>query len=314
VKPLSEPQVNVDQASQSEPGKCHTEVKRPDFLKEHITDSILELDKARRDALYMYLVSEFDADNGTEDKPAIIRFGTVCSGSELYLSVFRIYEAVFLDVYKLHIRFYQEFLCEIVQEKADFSLSNNILEQTKPPIAFCDIHDMCTNPHRAKTHIGELVAVPSQLDFILAGTSCVDASRASKNHFNVGVDSVENQSGHTGTTFSSLVALQNIVGAKRIYQEIVLSVTDTSRHTGKSNYDAMKCMWAMSGHSFFGTNMSAHTGGIRTRRPRLYMLAKPGAGDEDKCAGPPRVTSSLSPELVPECFPYSCLQLRVLVG
>ncbi len=233
----------------------------------------------------MVLVEEFDASTDAAN-PTEVWFGTLCGGSEMYLSSLVFYAEAWGIELGLHVRFRQAFSCEEDLNKDEFSAVNNITG-TDGCVHFACIHDLAANPLSARMTSGERRALPTKdgkLRFIVAGTSCKEASRLSQKHKRDGDgrDAVNTSSGSTGGTFKSFVVIQQYLKVRRILQENVLTVFDVSAKTGKSNYQCMEHCWntATPPHAFVCCDMSASTGGIPCRRPRLYMDGRPMEGEE----------------------------------
>ena len=101
----------------------------------------------------------------------VIRVGTVCSGSELYMAVFRHLEVELLARYDLRVIFKHEWSCEIKAEKRQW-----IHENFSPAMIFGDVVGLAKTGTAHDYVSGELRRA-TPVDLVIAGTSCKDASR-----------------------------------------------------------------------------------------------------------------------------------------
>ncbi|KAI9342379.1 helicase-like transcription factor HLTF/DNA helicase RAD5, DEAD-box superfamily [Obelidium mucronatum] len=142
-----------------------------------------------------------------------LRLATMCSGTESpLLAIKLIGEALSAklgipDVLKIH----HVFSCEIEPFKQAY-----IDRNFSPPILFRDVRQLCNDT--ATTAYGATVAVPGNVDILIAGTSCVDYS--SLNNKKQGIEAA----GESGDTFRGMlgwvanhrppiVILENVCGA-----------------------------------------------------------------------------------------------------
>ena len=152
-------------------------------------------------------------------------------------------------------------------------------------IYFHCLFDMVDNPTCAKSDSGPR-AVPTDSLFIIGGTSCRDASRASSKHYVSGTEAVRDGTGSTGTTFRALVRLKALMvpangpalpcmARKRFNDQGCIE------KRGTSNLYEMCTAWNEAGCSFVALDMERSTGGLPVRRPRTYMEARDLMWDED---------------------------------
>lgn len=248
--------------------------------------------------------------------PTPVHFGSVCSGSELFLSVLGNFDAIVADEFQMCFLsrsigllvelprcrweaptfsdsqllqfacwsdpivhpFRAVFVCENEGDKAASMDANNVLGQEPKPPIFKDLHQMANNPGAAELWVGGTMRVQVGQKFTVAGTSCRDASRPSTRHSVTGRDAIRTCQGATASTFHALVKLDRHCNAKRVYQVNVFTLHDKSPKTKLSNYDEMKSSWHGEGRRFSHCNMALSIGGLPARRPRVYMIDDPVGG------------------------------------
>lgn len=152
--------------------------------------------------------------NALDSLPGPLRVATMCSGTESPLLALELFqECLGSSAFELdHL-----FSAEIVPFKQAY-----IERNFRPPIIFRDICELTNAIHdaepKATTAYGGKVAVPRDVDLLIAGTSCVDYSMLNKHKKTV------DDGGESGDTYTavlayckafrpSIVLLENVLGA-----------------------------------------------------------------------------------------------------
>ncbi|KAK5168996.1 uncharacterized protein LTR77_006305 [Saxophila tyrrhenica] len=141
-----------------------------------------------------------------------LRIATMCSGTEAPVLAFKMMQEA-LKPYDLDLNMVHLFSAEIVPFKQAY-----IEKNFSPPIIFRDITELIRNPEVATTAYGAEVPIPEHIDFLIAGTSCVDFSNLNK------LKKGKNEGGESGSTFNAVLAfvkrsrpaivlLENVFGA-----------------------------------------------------------------------------------------------------
>ncbi len=145
-----------------------------------------------------------------ESKP--LRVATMCSGTESPLIALNFFAENLRAQYDVDLNVEHVFSCEIEPFKQAY-----IERNFAPPILFRDVRELVDD--RAYTAYGSLVEVPTDVDLLIAGTSCVDYSALNKQG-NKSIDGI----GESGQTFRgmfnwvqkakpALVILENVCNA-----------------------------------------------------------------------------------------------------
>lgn len=140
-----------------------------------------------------------------------LRVATMCSGTEAPIIALQKISKALLEDHQREFKFESVFSCEIEPFKQAY-----IERNFKPPILFRDVCELGNG--YAHTAYGSLVAVPGQVDLLVAGTSCVDYSG-----LNTKQKGLED-GGESGQTFMgmlryvkkenpTIVILENVSGA-----------------------------------------------------------------------------------------------------
>ena len=135
-----------------------------------------------------------------------LTFGTACSGSEFYLTSLPLVASCLSEKLGRPITFVHKWSCEIDPAKRQW-----ILDNFAPPKLFADVTKLASGPCR------DFVSGSDQevddVDIIIAGTSCKDASRLNPHHANR-LNAVDSASHTTGSTFQGLAALVANMGLR----------------------------------------------------------------------------------------------------
>ncbi|KAK9448197.1 uncharacterized protein V1518DRAFT_419949 [Limtongia smithiae] len=140
-----------------------------------------------------------------------LRVATMCSGTESPLLALRMSARAAKDELNLDFDFEHVFSCEIEPFKQAY-----IERNFRPPILFRDVCELGND--FATTAYGAKVAVPSDVDILVAGTSCVDYSNLNNNQKKI------TDNGESGRTYfgmrswvvkcrPSIVILENVCSA-----------------------------------------------------------------------------------------------------
>ena len=126
-----------------------------------------------------------------------ITFGTACSGSEHWLSGLRHLSYAIKEHFGLHVNFRHMWAFEVVQRKRDFIMGN-----WSPECIFGDVTAI-TPDGFAHDFITDSPQQVAQVDWIVAGPSCRDASRLSQHH-TARLDVIAKGTHSTGSTFQGV--------------------------------------------------------------------------------------------------------------
>ncbi|WVR03552.1 hypothetical protein IAU60_000544 [Kwoniella sp. DSM 27419] len=188
-----------------------------------------------------------------------LRVATMCSGTESPLLALNMIAKAIKAQHGLTLSFDHVFSCEIEPFKQAY-----IERNFAPPILFRDVTEL--GKKKAHTAYGSLVAVPGNVDVLIAGTSCVDYSNL--NNVQQDIDA----NGESGRTFRGMlqwvkkhqppiVILENVCNAP--WDKVV-------EHFAQINYDAQ--------HARLDTKeyYIPHT------RTRVYLFATPMKKDKEE--------------------------------
>ena len=197
--------------------------------------------------------------------PITLTVGTACSGSEFYLTALpHIAEEVSRRLGR-DFRFDHRWSCEFDPRKRQW-----IMDNFAPKKLFGDITKLALG--RCHDYVSGEVSTVDEVDLIIAGTSCKDASRLNPHH--ACRRNVVDTGGHTtGSTFQGLVALVAKFGprCRMIFLENVVTLRDVDPDTGRSNFDGVREAVQALGFGFIAMDFSARDMGLPVARPRLYM-------------------------------------------
>ncbi|KAF2711037.1 hypothetical protein K504DRAFT_532750 [Pleomassaria siparia CBS 279.74] len=142
-----------------------------------------------------------------------LRIGTMCSGTESPILALRLISKSLQKLLGIELNVDHLFSAEIVPFKQAF-----IERNFAPPVIFRDIKELLSNTDEATSAYGALLPVPTDLDMLVAGFSCVDFSNL--NNFKRKMEEV----GESGDTLRAILAycekhrprivvLENVFGA-----------------------------------------------------------------------------------------------------
>ena len=239
-----------------------------------------------------------------------LTFGTACSGSEFYLTSLPLVASCLSEKLGRPITFVHKWSCEIDPAKRQW-----ILDNFAPPKLFADVTKLASGPCR------DFVSGSDQevddVDIIIAGTSCKDASRLNPHHANR-LNAVDSASHTTGSTFQGLAALVANMGlrCRLVFLENVASLRDVDKTTGRSNLDGVADTLRSMGFHFICLEFCASDLGLPVARPRLYMAGvrcpTEGSAQREACHFVETISRNaekhaLDAMLLPEREPYDMM-------
>ena len=212
-------------------------------------------------ALQMPL-AKLGSDSGRSLK---ISIGTLCSGSEMYLTSLPELEGAIRSASGLGISFRHAWSCEFVRWKREW-----IWRNFAPPRIFVDAADLCHEDGAFDDVSGRKQPVET-VAVIIAGFSCKDASRLNPHHKRRKA-CIKSGTGTTGSTFRFLIDVVKKQEPLLVIMENVTSLLDAGEGE-RSNLDFVKEAFEDIGYNFVWRTFDATDAGAPSRRPRLYMTA-----------------------------------------
>ena len=205
--------------------------------------------------------------------PVTFKVGTACSGSEFYLTALPLLEKEISQRLGRDVRFDHRWSCEIEPRKRQW-----IMDNFAPKKLFSDITRLAEG--RCHDFVSGGSAEVDEVDILIAGTSCKDASRLNPHHMRR-LNVVESGAHSTGGTFQGFARLVAKLGprCRVVYLENVASLRDKDPKAGRSNFDGVRDAIRALGFGFIAAEFSARDMGLPVARPRLYM-AGIRCGDE----------------------------------
>ena len=212
------------------------------------------------------------------------RIGTVCSGSEMYMTALPfIVNQLRVACKTLPVTFVHAWACEY-----DFDKRVWIACNFDVPYIFEDVTTM-SHPNGGMEHCTGKLQHPSPVHMIVGGTSCKDASRMSTLHSEM-LTAVEDKKGTTGNTYDGLLDLVDVLDPPPdiVVLENVPSLKDKAKKTkGKpapqypSNFAAVQATLNSAG---FSSQVWCSTVSSATCHSDAagftWLLAGPGHGSE----------------------------------
>ena len=126
-----------------------------------------------------------------------ITVGTVCSGSEIMLTILPQLSCALAAASGTRVEFQHQWSCEANVEKAAWIVANF----PETPHIFLDISLLC-DEEGCPDYITGTRCRPEPVDLLVGGTSCKDASRMSMNQL-THRDAIATEQGSTGATFGA---------------------------------------------------------------------------------------------------------------
>ena len=204
------------------------------------------------------------------------RIGTVCSGSEMYMTALPfIVNQLRVACKTLPVTFVHAWACEYDVDKRVWIACNFDV-----PYIFEDVTTM-SHPNGGMEHRTGKLQHPSPVHMIVGGTSCKDASRMSTLHSEM-LTAVEDKKGTTGNTYDGLLDLVDVLDPPPdiVVLENVPSLKDKAKKTkGKpapqypSNFAAVQATLEQRGFQFSSLVFNSQQCHVPQRRSRLYMAA-----------------------------------------
>ena len=194
-----------------------------------------------------------------------LRIGTACSGSEFYLTALPLIAEELSTRFACDFRFDHCWSCELDPHKRQW-----IMDNFSPKKLFADITslaDKCCHDF-----VSGASAEVDDVDILIAGTSCKDASRLNPHHISR-LNVIAAGAHSTGGTFQGLARLVAKMGprCRMVFLENVASLQDKDKETGRSNFDGVRDAVRGLGFGFVSSVFSALDMGLPVARPRLYM-------------------------------------------
>ena len=194
-----------------------------------------------------------------------LTIGTACSGSEFYLTALPLIAQELSKRIGRQVQFDHRWSCELEPQKRQW-----IMDNFSPKKLFDDITALAEG--HCHDYVSGASAEVDNVDIIIAGTSCKDASRLNPHHMNR-LDVVASGTHSTGGTFQGLARLVAKIGhrCQMVFLENVASLRDRDPATGRSNFDSVREIIQSLGFGFISAEFSALDMGLPVARPRLYM-------------------------------------------
>jgi hypothetical protein len=283
------PGVSADSIPDDEPATNNDEM-RPDvsgfqFIKHFAWKAIASLSSDSKNALLISLRDMMIAEHGSTPADGAvlsIKLGTCCSGSELFLSGFKHLTHAVRANFGIEVRFEHMWSFEIAPQKRAW-----IMENWSPCWVFGDLTKV--DPEgMAFDYKTNSVQKVMGVHWVLAGTSCKDASRLNVHH-SERLSVVTAGTFSTGSTIQGLVHLMSLLKPQKVFLENVVGLMDKAKTLKAgagaaadktppptSNFDALRDMCMTLGYDFYFHAFDARDTGLPVNRSRLYMeAAKP---------------------------------------
>ena len=245
----------------------------PDYLQDKTfsEDFIKEMFKGLADSKNIndFLANAVALGRMSEDGEIVVRLGTVCSGSELLMTVLPHVEQACLEHTGYKLRFEHLWSCEIEEDKCRWIAANFAV-----PKIFVDICTMANEEGGMEWRSGELQK-PEEVDVVVGGTSCKDASRMNK-HQQTRRGAVSSGGWSTGSTFQGYLKVVVVVNAKLVLVENVTGLKDKVKKPIQgmlhSNSEALKKHFHEIDFIFVSMVLESHGHcHMPHRRERLWM-------------------------------------------
>jgi hypothetical protein len=212
-------------------------VMRPDLSKhQFIQDFTHKLVKGLSDdsknGLAMTIASWPGSVPSKSSETLAIKVGTVCSGSEIFLSSLRHLSNALHETLGMKVVFVHCWSFEWKGSKRMWIQAN-----WKPICLFGDVTQVSDSGEAFNYMTMQTVKIES-VDIIIAGVSCVDASRLSV-HQDSRRSAVAEGSHSTGSTFKGCMRLAELLQPKKVILENVPSLMDQPKDGSPSNFQAV---------------------------------------------------------------------------
>lgn len=264
---------------------------RPDvsgfsFIKDFVHTIGMQLPESVMSSVAI-TISQWCLDLGVDGDALTVKIGTVCSGSELYLSALKHLSYIVKDLLGVMIKWQHCWCFELDTMKRAWIRSN-----WAPTHCFGDV--TAIQEGKAFDYVNNRMEKIPEVDLIFAGVSCVDASRLSC-HSTTRRGVIAEGTHSTGSTFKGLMTLTSLLRPRKVLIENVpqlmdkaakpkpTKAPDASTTSEKSNFEAIVDHCHALGYSLIHHIADASQFGLPVSRPRLYMMATRGdwRGDED---------------------------------
>ena len=215
-------------------------------------------------------LSSLATTSNARDPSVHLKIATMCAGSDIVLTMFPHLQNELSRVLGIAILFDHRWSCEVDPQK-----QNWIRQNFAVPRLFDDINDL-SQSHGAMDIVTGTQCIPEEVDMILAGISCKDASRLSVNQKDRRT-TVSEGTFSTGSTFEGLIKYVKKLEAKPklIIIENVLGLKDKplDNPLAFSNFQTIQKAFDMLGYLFIDVSFDVADTGLPCRRNRLWMAA-----------------------------------------
>ena len=198
-------------------------------------------------------------------RPLKISIGTMCSGSEMYITSLGELQAVIRAAVGVEIYLDHAWSCEWVRWKREW-----IWRNFAPRRIFVDAADLC-QLDGAYDDVSGSKQVVETVGVLIAGFSCKDASLLNVHH-KARKECIKSGEGTTGSTFRYVINVVKLQQPLLVILENVAGLTNQG-DSGMSNLDYVKEAFAAIGYSFVWRVFNAADAGAPSTRRRLYMTA-----------------------------------------
>ena len=201
----------------------------------------------------------------TSRRPLKISIGTMCSGSEMYITSLPELQAVIRAAAGIEVYLDHAWSCEWVRWKREW-----IWRNFAPRRIFADAADLCQEEGAFDDVSGSKQPVEI-VTVLIAGFSCKDASLLNVHHKSR-KDCIKSGEGTTGSTFRYVLNVVKRQQPLLVILENVVALTNPSQ-SGKSNLDFVKEAFAAIGYNLVWRIFDAADAGAPSTRRRIYMTA-----------------------------------------
>ena len=211
------------------------------------------------------------------DKPIIIiNIGSLCSGSDIFMTYLPLLEKALREHVGLDVQLRHLWSCEYSARKRIWLKANFDVPQL-----FGDVLTL-SSPDGSWNFMTGKYEQPMHIDILIAGFSCRDASRLSGKQQQMRgiVGSEEVSSSTTGSTFKGVAQTIESLKPTLVLLENVPGLMDRPEGGQKSNFDMVAEALREFGYCFAWRIFDAAATGIPHRRMRLWMSAVRRDGDD----------------------------------
>jgi site-specific DNA-cytosine methylase len=206
------------------------------------------------------------------DRLVTIRVGTMCSGSEIYLSMLRHLSNHIRKDLGHQVRFVHLWSFEWIEKKQEWIRAN-----WNPPKLFADVTAI-SDRGTAFDVISQADAVIDDVDLLIAGFSCCDASRPNPHHAERLTVAATGEFS-TGSTLHGVAKAVRMLKPKKVILEHVESLEDKPErifnnivgYLQDSDFDTVRAIFNNIGYACPHAVFSTVQTGLPVNRQRLYI-------------------------------------------